>query len=192
MILEDVFRQQRFAAARLRRHRRDHDAVADDDLRIAHEEVVRNGKKIERRQIACLLSLVRNAADQNLHELGRFPVVEPRRQAPRQVIPFREIAHDGALHVVVLEDFFEEIGDLVHVIRDEPDELLEPAMFFARDLPVKDVVEEELRHHRRDHDVDLAPGQMHEHALELADLARHVKPHAPGILVDCPPCHARW
>ena len=55
-------------------------------------------------------------------------------------------------------------------------------MLLARDLPVEDVVEEELIHHRRDHHVDLPPRQVDQHALEPADLARHVESHSGGIL----------
>ena len=53
----------------------------------------------------------------------------------------------------------------IDLVGDEADELLEPAMLFAGDLSVEDVVEEELVHHRRDHHVDLAPGQVDQHAL---------------------------
>ena len=84
---------------------------------------------------------------------------------------------------LVFERLFEEVLDFVNVLSDETDELLETAVFFARDLAVKDVVEEELFHHRRDHDVDLASRQMHEHGFQASDLTRNVKLHARGILI---------
>jgi hypothetical protein len=45
-------------------------------------------------------------------------------------------------------------------------------VLFPRDLAIKDVVEKELRHHGRDHLIDLAPGQVDQHAAEPADLTR--------------------
>ena len=83
---------------------------------------------------------------------------------------------------LVVEDLFQKILDVVNLIRHEPKDLLKSPVFLARELPEQDVVEQQLRHHRRHHDVDLAPGQMHENALELADFACHVEPHATGIL----------
>ena len=78
VILEDVLRKQRFASSRLCRHRGDDDAVADDDLRIAHEEKIRDRKQIECRQIAALLFLVRNSADQDFGE-RRWRLIEQIR-----------------------------------------------------------------------------------------------------------------
>jgi tetratricopeptide (TPR) repeat protein len=55
-------------------------------------------------------------------------------------------------------------------------------VFLARDLAVEDVVEEKLGHHGRDHLVDLTPGEVDQHALQPADLTRHIQPHAGEIL----------
>src|SRR6185436_17564082 len=65
VVLEDVFRKERLAAARLRGHAADDHAVADDDLRIAREGEIRDGVELELRQLAAAL-LARQAADQNL------------------------------------------------------------------------------------------------------------------------------
>src|SRR3954463_14844059 len=96
----------------------------------------------------------------------------------------REIAHDQLFDLVVFQRFLEEVLHVEHIIGDEAEELLKPSMFLARDLPVQDVVEEELRHHGRHHHVDLAPRQMDQHALEPADLTRDVESHAGGILSE--------
>ena len=80
VIAEDVLRQQRLAPPRLRGHAADHDAVADDDLRIAHEKVVRHGKQVEGRQFALAVAFVRDAADQRLREDRRRPVEKLRGQ----------------------------------------------------------------------------------------------------------------
>ena len=94
----------------------------------------------------------------------------------------RHVADDAPPQLLVVEHFLEQILDVVDVGRDESDELLEPAMLLARDLAIKNVVEKELIHHGRDHHVDLAPGQVDQHALEPADLTRHVETHSGGIL----------
>jgi hypothetical protein len=86
------------------------------------------------------------------------------------------------LQVRVLEDLFEQVLQVEYVVGDEADELLEAAVFFAGDLAVEDVVEEKLRHHGRDHLVDLPPGEVDQHALQPADLTGHVQSHARAIL----------
>src|SRR5688572_12942132 len=86
------------------------------------------------------------------------------------------------LHVIVVEHFLEQILDVENVVGDEANELLEPAVLLARDLSVEDVVEEKLGHHGRDHFIDLTPGEVDQHALQPADLTRHIQPHADGIL----------
>src|SRR5207237_1923573 len=52
----------------------------------------------------------------------------------------------------------------------------------ARHLAVKDVVEEQLRHHRRHHHIDLTAGKMDQHALQFADLVVYIESHSRGIL----------
>jgi len=63
---------------------------------------------------------------------------------------------------------------------------LKPAVLFAGELPVEDVVEQELPHHAGTHEVDFPAGQVNENGLELSDFARDVQPHAAGILSDRP------
>src|SRR5205085_11395976 len=79
--------------------------------------------------------------------------------------------------------FFEKIFDVVNLVGDEADDLLKSPVLLTRDLPVKNVVKQELRHHRGYHHVDLPPRQMHEHALQPPNLTRYVKLHAGGILI---------
>ena len=97
--------------------------------------------------------------------------------------PLGEVANDAAFDVIVDEHFFEKIFDVVNLVGDEADDLLKSPMLLTRDLAVQNVVKQELRHHRRDHHVDLAPRQMHEHALQPPNLTRYVKLHAGGILI---------
>ena len=66
--------------------------------------------------------------------------------------------------ILVLEDLLEQILQVEHLVGDEADQLLEAAVLLARYLPVEDVVEEKLRHHRRDHQVDLAAGKVDQDA----------------------------
>ena len=65
VVLEHVLRQQRLAPPRLGGHAADDDAVAEDDLGVAHEEVVRDRIEVERRQLAGAVLFVRNAADEH-------------------------------------------------------------------------------------------------------------------------------
>src|SRR5436190_2022208 len=94
----------------------------------------------------------------------------------------REIDNDLVLGLFVLEDFLEKILDVEDFLGDVAHQLLKTAMLLARDLPEEDVVEQQLGHHRRNHHVDLASGKVDEDALEPADFARDVQPHASRIL----------
>ena len=105
----------------------------------------------------------------------------------QQIVDFNlrvgtHVPDDAAFNVLVLKHFLEKVLHFDDLGGDEADELLKAAMLLARDLAVEDVVEQELIHHGRDHHVDLAPGEVDQHALEPADLTRHVEPHSRGIL----------
>jgi len=182
VILEDVFRQERLATPGLRRHRRDDDAAADHDLRIAHEKKIRDREHVELWQLARLLVFARDAGNQNFGERRRRTIAQSAHELRLQVIPLAEVADDSRFDFFVFEDFFEQILQFHDVVGDEPDQLLKPAMLFARDLTVKDVVEEKLIHHRRHHEVDLPAGKMDQDTLQPADFAGDVETHAAAIL----------
>src|SRR5207244_7432827 len=162
-------------------HAADHDTVAEDDLRVAGEEEIRDRVELELRQLAASL-LARQAADQHLRERARGLLAQPVREAAREAVAPGEIANDQLLRLLILKHFLEEILRVEDVVGDEADELLEAPVLLAGHLAVEDVVEEELRHHRRDHDVDLAPREMHEDALQPPDLARDVELHSRGSI----------
>ena len=119
-------------------------------------------------------ALMRDAADQRLRENRRRPFEELRGELASENAAPGHVANDAAADLFIFEDFFEQVLDVVNIRCDESDQLLEAPMLLARDLPIKNVVEEELIHHGRDHHVDLAPGEVDQHALEPADLTRHI------------------
>src|SRR5260370_10433799 len=158
VVFENIFRQQRLAPSRTRRHSADHDARSEDDLRIAREEIIRNRRQIETWQLARVLSLVRNSTDENLGQRGRLLLGERGRQPASEFVALREIANDRAARLLVVEDLFKQILDVIDLIRDETQQLLKTTVFFARELSEQDVIKQQLGHHGRHHDVDFPPG----------------------------------
>jgi hypothetical protein len=89
---KDVLGQQRLAPPRLRGHRRHRRRVAEDDLRVAHEEEVRDREEIELRQLA--RALVARDPAMSTPRAHRGLLQQLRRARP-QSVALREIAHDA-------------------------------------------------------------------------------------------------
>src|ERR1051326_5852982 len=88
--------RQHSRAARLRGHAANDDAVAEDHLRVAGEEEIRDGVELELRQLAAAF-LARQAADQHLGQRARGLLAQPIRQAAREAVAAREVADDLVL-----------------------------------------------------------------------------------------------
>jgi hypothetical protein len=168
---EHVAVEQRLPQPRRRRHGRADRPLADDHEGIALKEVVG-----DRRQGVELRGRARDLGGRVLdpgHEgrgelFGRQvaqPIVHVRVPSER----LAEVVEDRAPLLGDLKDFLEEVLDLEHLVGDVAEDLLEAAVLLPGAVPVEDVVEEELLHHRRHHSVDLRAGQVDENGLEFAD-----------------------
>ena len=141
MIFEDVLRQQGFAATRAGRHSAQHHPRSEDDLRVAREEVIRDRGEIESGQLARILLLVRDSADQNFRQRRRFLVGQRGCQPAPELVAFGEVTDDRALRLLVRKNLFQEVLDVVNLIGNEAHQLLKPPVFLARNLAEQDVVE---------------------------------------------------
>src|ERR1700726_1579582 len=165
-MLEDIFRKKGLAATGLRGHAAEDNPAAQDDLRIAREEVIRNRNEIEGRQRSRTVVFFWNAADEHLGQRAGRQFAQPALQAAAELVSLRQIAKHFRFDLFVFEDFFQQVLDVVNFTGDESEELLKSPMLFASNLAVENVVEEELRHHGRDHDVDFPSRQMYQHAFQ--------------------------
>ena len=154
---EDVAGEQRLAQARRRRHGAADRPLADDDQRVALEEVVgdrRQGVELRGRG-RDLGGRLLDAGDQGRGQLLGGQVPEPVVHVRSPAEGLAEVVQDRAALLGDLEDLLEKVLDLEHLVGDVAEDLLEAAVLLAGPVAVEDVVEEQLLHHRGHHPVDL-------------------------------------
>ena len=163
-------RQQRLAVARGGRHRTEDHALSQDDLGVALETPVGQGRHP--------VELVR--LDPAGHVLLAVSGDQHRRQGLRvervQVLALtvgkvaQEDLDDPVARGLLLQGLHQQVGSVVHLDAEQLEDPPERRMLLASPVPVEDVVEEELLHHRRDHAVDLGPRFVDQRSAQAADL----------------------
>ena len=151
---EDRARQQRLAVAGGRRHRREDDAVPDDDLRVALEAPVGQGRELVElvHSEAVVRRVQAHAAHEHVDQVGRRGRGEPLARGGRQVLG--DGVEDVRARFLVRQGLGQQVLREQQLRAEELQHALEAAVLLARPVAEEDVVEEQLLHHRRDHPVD--------------------------------------
>ncbi len=173
---EDRARQQRLAVAGGRGHRREDDAAPDDDLRVALEAPVGQGRELVElvHPEAVVRRIQAHAAHEHVDQFGRRGRNEPLACGGRQVLGHG--VEDVRARFSVRQRLRQQVLREQQLRAKELQHALEAAVLLARAVAEEDVVEEQLLHHRRDHAVDFRSRLVDQHLPQAADLRGDARP----------------
>ncbi len=181
-MLEQQRRQQRLTEAGAGGHRRDHHPTADDELRVALEEVVGHRVESERPPArAAARGGQPHPSDQSGRELRRRQVGKPRGHLGRR-LQHLDAGERPPPGLLALEQLRQQPAGDQHLHPGPPQHPPEDAVLAARGVAVEDVVEQQLTHHPRHHQVDLGPGIVHQHPAQPPGLRLDTQRHRPRSL----------
>ncbi len=163
-------REQGLAPARWSRHGRERDVLSHHDLRVALKAQVRDGGNLE--QLLDLGARVRvlhaHALDECLRQRGSVAGVEPFEQSARQRISKR--VENPTARFLARQRLRQERLQLQDLDAEQLEHAAKALMLFARRVTEQDVVEEQLFHHARNHEIDFRPGLVNEDTAQPTDL----------------------